>query len=274
MIEKKFMTEAMKRLKIKEYLEKSLEKAGVVNVGIQRTTLATRIAIKALKPGLIIGRKGKNILELTESMERDLGIENPKIEVEEVRNPNLEPKLVVIRIIKALERGFKPKRIMKREAGKIIGSQAIGCEIILSGTWRKGGKARSIRLARGYIKKAGDAVKLVDKGMGEAILKQGKIGIKVNIVPPGVVFPDKVKIEKPEIEEVPIREIVEEKIIEEKKEEKPVEKKVEEKPVEKKVIKKEVKKKKTAKKTVKKVVKKKVVEKKPAVKKEVVKKDG
>ena len=74
---------------------------------------------------------------------------------------------------------------------------AIGCEIQISGTWKKGGRGRTVKILRGYIKKAGDATKLVNSAFSKATLKQGAMGIKVNIVPPNVVFPDKVKIEKP-----------------------------------------------------------------------------
>ena len=84
MIERKFIKESIKRLKTKEYVKKTLEKAGIVDVDIQRTTLNTRIGIVAERPGLVIGRKGSSIKELSEAVEKNLGIENPQVEVADV----------------------------------------------------------------------------------------------------------------------------------------------------------------------------------------------
>ncbi len=202
MIEKKFIKEAMKRLKAKQYIEKNLERAGVVDVKIQRTTMATRIGIIAERPGLVIGRKGAGIKDIGEQIEKELGIENPQIEVTDVRKPNLEPKVIANYIKSALERGNKPRKVAKYALSRIMKAGAMGAEVIIKGTSGKGGRSRKERAFAGYMKKAGDSVKQVKEAKEQAKLKQGALGIIVRIVPPEVIFPDKIEIKKTGLEEI------------------------------------------------------------------------
>ena len=196
MIERKFIKESMKRLKTKEFVEKKLEKAGIIDVDIQRTTLSTRIGITAERPGLVIGRKGGGIKDLAEQIEKQIGIENPQIEVTDVSQPNLQPKVITNYIKRALERGNKPKRVAKAAISKIMKSGAMGAEVLIIGTSGKGGRSRKEREFAGYMKKAGDSVKQIRVAKEQAKLKQGALGITVRIVPPDVIFPDKIIIKK------------------------------------------------------------------------------
>jgi small subunit ribosomal protein S3 len=195
MIERKFIDESIKKLKTTEHIKKDLEKAGITNIEIQRTTLATRIGVTAEKPGMIIGRKGKTIKDLSESVEKILGIQNPQIEVNEVQNTSLEPAVIAHWIAGSLERGMRPKQILQRAIERIMGAGAMGAEIVVKGKIQgKGAKARKERVIAGYIKKAGNTTRLVRIVKEKAVLKQGIIGITVRIVPPGTVFPDKIDI--------------------------------------------------------------------------------
>lgn len=196
MIEKKFIEESLKRQKAKEYIKKTLSKAGIIDVNIQRTTLNTRIIIAAERPGIVIGRKGKGILELTQTIENELGIQNPQIELADIGNPDLEPSVIARWIARMLERGYKSKRAMQRALFKIKKAGAMGAEIVIKGTMHKGLKAKQERITFGYLKKAGDSVKHIKKANTQAKLKQGVLGITVSIVPPDVVFPDKIDIKQ------------------------------------------------------------------------------
>lgn len=195
MIERTFVDEAIKKLKAKEHIMANLEKAGVVDVNIQRTTLATRISVIAERPGLIIGRKGQTIRELSESVEKILGIENPQIEVVDVPNPALEPAVIAGWIKRALEKGLKPKKVIQRALEKVMSAGALGAEIYVKGKLAgKGAIARKERVAAGYMKKAGDTARKVKKVYTQALLKQGIIGIMVAIAPPDAMFTDKVAV--------------------------------------------------------------------------------
>lgn len=194
MIEKKFIDESLKRQMAKDYIRKEMAKAGIIDVNIQRTTLNTRIIIAAERPGIVIGRKGRGIVELTQTIESKLGIKNPQIELADIGNPDLEPSVVARWIARMLERGYKGKRAMQRALDKIKRSGAMGAEILIKGTVRKGLKARQERVFFGYMKKSGDSVKNIREAKTQAHLKQGVLGITVRIVPPNVVFPDKINI--------------------------------------------------------------------------------
>jgi len=198
MIEKKFLDESTKRIKTKEFIEKELSKAGIIDVVIQRTPISTRIGVVAERPGLVIGKKGKSIQDLAKAIEEKLGIDNPQIEVMDVTDPNQNPNVIARWIKRMLEKGMKPKRILSRATDRVMSSGAIGVEIVIKGSVAKGGRSRKNRMAKGYLKKAGDPVKLVKKFQTQAVLKQGVMGITVQIVPKGTIFPDKINIEIPE----------------------------------------------------------------------------
>jgi len=85
-IERKFVVEGERRMLIKEYLKKETEKAGFGGIEIQRTPMGTLISLLTERPGLIIGRGGKNIKKLTDDLAEKFDIENPQIEIEEVGN--------------------------------------------------------------------------------------------------------------------------------------------------------------------------------------------
>jgi small subunit ribosomal protein S3 len=229
MIERKFINENIRMLKVVDYVRKELERAGIISVDIQRSTLATRIGIIAENPGLIIGRKGKTIQDLTAEIEKKLGIENPQIEVADVRNTSLEPRVIARWIARMLERGLKPKRVLQKAAERVMGAGAMGVEIIAKGKIQsKGAQARSERIMKGYVKKSGDSVKLIKEAFEKAILKQGIIGITVRIAPSDVIFPDKIDLKKffeqtKKVEEVKKPEIIGEEFVhtEEKGDKKP-----------------------------------------------------
>jgi len=194
MIEKNFISDSIKREKAKDFIRKEMAKAGIVDVHIQRTTLNTRIIISAERPGIIIGRKGRGILELTQTIERDLGIQNPQIELVDIGNPELEPNVIAMWIARMLERGYKAKKVMQRALYRIKKANAMGAEIIVRGTMHKGIKSRQERVVFGYLKKAGNDTRHVKEAKTQAKLKQGVLGITVRIVPPDVIFADKINI--------------------------------------------------------------------------------
>lgn len=195
LIERKFIEDMIRRIKVVNYVKKELEKAGVIDINIQRTTLATRIGITAENPGLIIGRKGRKIQELSEGAARDLNVENPQIEVLDVEAPDLEPRIIARWIVRQLERGIKPKRAVQRALERVISAGALGVEIVVKGKIiGKGAQARTERAFAGYLKKAGNMTKEVKVARERAVLKQGVVGVQVKIVPPKTVFADKIDL--------------------------------------------------------------------------------
>ena len=90
MIEKDFVTEGLRRTRIDEYLEKELERAGYGGMDVQITPLGTMVVVYAERPGMVIGRGGKNVRAITNTLKNEFGLDNPQIEVKEVEVP--EPK--------------------------------------------------------------------------------------------------------------------------------------------------------------------------------------
>ena len=198
MIERKFIEDSKIKALISDFVKEELKRAGVSKVEIQRTPLITRIVVYVRRPGMVIGRKGRTIRELTETIAKRFKVENPRIDVKQIEVPELDAMLMAERIAKMLERGARPRRALYSTLSAIMGAGAIGAEIIIKGKLAgKGAKARKLRAEAGYMPKAGDpSHKMVREAYTVALPKQGIIGVWVRIVPPGVILPDKINVEE------------------------------------------------------------------------------
>jgi small subunit ribosomal protein S3 len=191
-IEKIFIEDAIIKNEISKFLGASLSRAGFSRVEIQKTPVITRITVYVLNPGRVIGKGGKTIDALTEATKEKFKMKNPQISIIEVENKMLEPLLVAKEIAEKLERGINFRKIMKGTLRSIIENGALGAEIIIGGKLAaKNARAKTTRKSIGYIPKAGDVTNLVRVGVATALPKYGAIGVKVRIVPPGTVFPDR-----------------------------------------------------------------------------------
>jgi small subunit ribosomal protein S3 len=191
-IERKFIEDSLIKLSISKYLSVELTRAGFSRIEIQKTPILTRITVYVLNPGRVIGRGGKTIDSITETIKSKFKVENPQINVMEVENKMLEPLLVAKSITDRLERNMNARRIIQQSLREIIENGALGAEIIANGKLAaKGARSKSIRKILGYIPKAGDVTELVREAHSTAHPKYGAIGVKVRIVPPGTVFPDR-----------------------------------------------------------------------------------
>jgi len=194
--QEKLIEEQFNKYKVMKFLENKLDRAGLANVDMQRTPLVTRITLEVTNPARIIGKKGKLINELTETIKKEFKIENPQISVVEVREPFLEPRLVAKRAVKYIEMGKKIRAVLHYILREVIRAGALGAEIVAAGKiGAKGAKAKSLRVVAGYIPKAGEPARLVRVAHLNANTKSGVIGVLVRLVPPGTVFPDKKTIE-------------------------------------------------------------------------------
>lgn len=195
-VEKKFVLKAVNQQLVKEYLEKELRSAGISTITIQKTPLATRIAMRVRRPSVVIGKKGSNIKTISDRLSKEFGIENPQLDVIEVEKPELDAKLVAERIGRQIEIEGNIKQVMRFNLRDMVNAGVMGCEIIVAGkVVGKGGKAKTLRMRAGYLKKSGEVKKLVQYGSFTAYLKAGAIGIKVRLVLPGTQFPDHIKID-------------------------------------------------------------------------------
>lgn len=212
MIEKDFVTEGLKRTRIDEYLEKELERAGYGGMDVQITPLGTMVVVYAERPGMVIGRGGKNVRAITNTLKNEFGLDNPQIEVKEVNVPELNPKIMAYKIANMLQRGMHFRRVAYSTIRRIMGAGAQGVEVTISGKIR-GSRSAVAKFVEGYIKKCGEpSIRLVEEGFATVQLKPGVLGIYVRIMPPETVLPDSVEIIEPKITEEIIEddEVVEE----------------------------------------------------------------
>jgi len=201
MIEKDFVTEGLKRTRIDEYLENELERAGYGGMEIQLTPLGTMIVVYAERPGMVIGRGGKTVRNITQTLKTDHGLENPQVEVKEVDVPELNPKIMAHKIAAMLQRGMHFRRVAYTALRRIMGAGAQGVEVTIAGKIR-GSRSATAKFNDGYIKKCGEpALRFVREGFATVQLKPGVLGINVRIMPPGMILPDKVDILKAPVEE-------------------------------------------------------------------------
>ncbi|MDD5171956.1 MAG: 30S ribosomal protein S3 [Candidatus ainarchaeum sp.] len=190
--QEKLIEEPFSKYQVMKFLEKKLDRAGLASVDIQRTPLVTRITLEVTNPARIIGKRGRLINELTETIKHEFKIENPQISVIEVREPFLEPRMVAKRASKYIEMGKKVRAVLHYLLREVIRAGALGAEIVAAGKiGAKGARAKSLRVVAGYIPKAGEPARLIRCAHISANTRSGVIGILVRIVPPGTVFPDK-----------------------------------------------------------------------------------
>ena len=196
MDEKKFVNFKKEELGVKEYIKTALGKGKISAVIIEYTPVGEKIVIATNKPGMVIGRKGEKIEELTEYLKRNFHLDNPHIEIKDILDPRLDAQLVADDIALALERkgSMKFKVIAYKVLQDIRSAGALGAEIVLSGKLPSE-RARTWRFSEGYLKKTGDPSKVVDRAMAQAITPMGVIGIKVSILPPNAHIHDKIVID-------------------------------------------------------------------------------
>ncbi|MGB6976734.1 MAG: 30S ribosomal protein S3 [Gammaproteobacteria bacterium] len=119
-------------LKVRAFLEKRLAGAAVSSIQIARPARNARITIRAARPGVIIGKKGSEVDELRQATSRLMGVP-VHINIEEVRKPELDAKLVAENVAQQLERRVMFRRAMKRAVQNALRSGALGIKISVSG---------------------------------------------------------------------------------------------------------------------------------------------
>lgn len=180
---------------IKEYVKKTVGKGKVSKVKIEYTPIGEKIIISTNKPGLIIGRSGERIAELTRDLKEKFKLENLHIEIDEIAEPEFDAQIVADDIALGLERfgPLKFKVLAYKALERVMRAGALGAEIRLSGKL-PGARAKTWRFAQGYLKKTGDSAKVVDRAQSRAETKPGTVGIKVSILSPHAKLEDKIEL--------------------------------------------------------------------------------
>jgi len=121
-----FINRGLLKVKVNDFLRRELRRAGYAGVDLQKTPLGMRVVVYASRPGMVIGRRGTTVRELTETLEHEFGLEAPQIEVSEVEVPELNGAIMAERLAQRLERGDHFRRAAYGVLRRIVGAGAKG----------------------------------------------------------------------------------------------------------------------------------------------------
>jgi len=169
-----------KDLEIRTFLKKKLKEASVSRIQIERPAKSAFITIHTARPGVVIGKKGEDIERLRAETAGILGlhVNNVKLNIEEIRKPELDSQLVAESIASQLERRIMFRRAMKRAVSNAMRLGALGVKVSV------GGRLNGAEIARTEWYREG-RVPLhtlradIDYATAEALTTYGIIGVKV-----------------------------------------------------------------------------------------------
>ncbi len=196
MKERKFINESIKRLLVSEYIRRETDTAGFGGIEMKRNLLDTSIQLVVNKPGLVIGRRGSKVQEIEETLRTKYKIEGPRIEVKEVKNPDLNAQIIAKKIAMSLEKGWAYRKAGNTALRRIIESDARGVMLRIGGKI-SGERARTQKFFYGSIKYSGEPARSgMEYGYSTAKLKLGIIGISVRLLNREYKLPDDIVVHK------------------------------------------------------------------------------
>ena len=175
---------------LKDYLRSKIKDAGFSNVEVSKTPTGTRVVLHVTRPGIVIGRKGTGIKELTEKLETEYGLKNPQIAVEEITKPELSPEVMCNRMASHLERGTAFRRATMWTIQQIMEGGAMGVEITISGKLR-GDRSAFEKHRQGILPRAGHHADLiVSEDIAHVETAMGLIGVRIRIAQKEKIIPE------------------------------------------------------------------------------------
>jgi small subunit ribosomal protein S3 len=170
-------------LKVRRYVKEKLKQAAVSKIVIERAWNSLRVTIHTARPGVVIGRKGSAIEEMTDEISRMVGGKSVKIDITEIKTPEIDAQLVSENVALQMERRISFRRAMKKSIQTAMDLGALGIKIRCAG--RLGGA--EISRAEWYREGKIPLHTLrtpIDYGFAEAATVYGIIGVKVWVCKP------------------------------------------------------------------------------------------
>ena len=166
-------------LALREFLRKELSTASVSRIDIERLAQTARITIHTARPGIVIGKKGEDVEVLRKKVALMMGLNlnNVKINIEEIRKPEVDAQLVAEGIASQLERRIMYRRAMKRAVQNSMRLGVLGIKVNIAGRLNGAEIARSEWYREGRVPLHTLKAK-IDYGFAEAMTTYGIIGIK------------------------------------------------------------------------------------------------
>ncbi len=162
---------------IRDLIYKTTPRAGISKVEIERFPNNVHVTVHTAKPGIVIGRKGANVKELRRRLQEMTGTAI-KLDIAEIKEPDLDAKLVGENISNQLERRISHRRAMQRAVGQAMRQGAEGIKVMCSGRLSGTEMARREWVREGRVP-AQTLRADIDFARVEALTTYGRIGVKV-----------------------------------------------------------------------------------------------
>src|SRR4030088_3120939 len=164
-------------LRVRRFVKQKLALAAVSKVIIERAWNSIRVTIYTARPGIVIGRKGAEIEKMTEEITRMSGGKQVKIDIQEIKTPELDAQLVSENVALQIERRIAYRRAMKKAVQTAMDFGAEGIR------WRGSGRVNGAEISRSEWYREGKVPlhtlrTAIDYGFAEANTVYGKIGVK------------------------------------------------------------------------------------------------
>jgi len=186
---------------IRELVARLLPQAGISGVDIERFPNNVHVTVNTAKPGIVIGRKGASVKDLRRQVEELTGTK-VKLDIHEIKEPDLEARLVADNIANQLQRRISHRRAMQRAVAQSMRQGAKGIKVMCAGRLSGIEMARREWMREGRVP-AQTLRADIDFAKSEALTTYGRIGVKVWIYR-GDVQPE--ALEQPEATDVYVSE--------------------------------------------------------------------
>ena len=174
--------------KIREFLKKKLEQAGISKIEIERASGRVKVTVYSAKPGVVIGKGGAEI-ENTKKQLQKLTADKVVLEIKEIKRPDKDAQLVAENIAQQLENRVSFRRAMKSAMNRTMKTGALGVKASCAGRLGGADIARTETYSDGTIPLQTLRAD-IDYGFAEADTTYGKVGVKVWIYK-GEILPKK-----------------------------------------------------------------------------------
>jgi len=175
--EKNVAEKLQEDIMVRNYIKSRLKKAGVARIIVERTAKQLRVTINTSRPGVIIGRSGKDIAQLEEEL-RKLTNREVKILISEIKRPELDAQLVADNIAAQLEGRISFRRAMKNAVSSTMRVGAEGVRVMCSGRLGGADMTRKEQYKEGRVPLHTLRAD-IDYAQGRAETVYGSIGVKV-----------------------------------------------------------------------------------------------
>jgi small subunit ribosomal protein S3 len=190
--DKKYSEYILEDHKIRKFIKKKLNHAGISKIEIERSAKRIRLRIFTARPGIVIGKKGSEIELLKKELEKWVSQE-VSIDIQEVRKPEIDAQLVAENVALQIERRVAFRRAMKRGVSSAMRFGALGVKIICAGRLGGAEMARTEWYREGRVPLHTLRAD-IDYGFTEAKTTYGIIGVKVFVFHGEILKKDKVEV--------------------------------------------------------------------------------